>query len=229
MIETNKPAKPLLLFFVILLLLVSLFAVPISAKFLLLHIPAIFKSKSVFFLISRLIFWSCLLIIFIYSRKIEKQKLILWEEKKYNFFIYVLSVIAIFMALFVGLFFISKTLLVLHYAKESAKFNEMLVMFRTNNLLIIFTCLTAGFVEELTFRGYLLPRMEIIFKSPVIAVFLSSILFGLLHFGYGTVFQIIAPFFIGLVFAYYYWEFRNIKVIIFCHVAWDLMAIYVKV
>jgi membrane protease YdiL (CAAX protease family) len=213
----------------ILILLGLVFSVPFATRLLLRNISSFQDIRSLAFWVSRILFWVALFMIFVYAREVEKQKLLLYPEKKYKFYVYILSVIGIFMVLFGGLFWIAQILSVFGLSKESLKFHEMIVMFRGNHLLIVFTCLTAGVVEELTMRGYVMSRLEIIFKSPIAAIFISSILFGLLHFGYGTIAQIVAPFFIGLVFAYYYWEFRNIKVVIFCHVAWDLMAIYLKV
>ena len=63
--------------------------------------------------------------------------------------------------------------------------------------------LITGFTEELAIRGYLLPRLELIFNNSWTAILISSVLFGLLHFGYGTIINVIGPFFIGLVFAYF--------------------------
>lgn len=212
----------------ILLLLAAIFAAPFVTHFLL-RITFPVHTDTLTFWVSRVMIWFCLLLIFIYAKKIEKQKLLLYEENNFKFYIYILSVIAIFITLFAYLAVITQILIRAGFSKESVNQEKMLTVFRGNHPLIIFTCLTAGFVEELTFRGYLMPRLELLLKSPAVSIFLSSILFGLLHFGYGTFLQIVGPFFIGLVFAFYYWQFRNIKVIIFCHFAWDMMAIYVKV
>lgn len=217
------------LFIGILILFGLHFAIPYATKYALVGFGKIDGIRLVAFWITRILSWVCLLLLIIYARKVEKQKLLLYAEKNYNILLFILSMIGIFAALFAGLFFIVRILMAAGLSKESVRLNEMLEMFRANNFLLIFTCLTAGVVEELTFRGYLMPRLEILFKSPVAAVFVSSILFGLLHFGYGTWAQIIAPFFIGLVFAYYYWEFRNIKVVIVCHILWDLLAIYARI
>lgn len=178
--------------------------------------------------LSRLVFWSCLGLVWLYARFIEKQKLLIREEKKYSFLLYCASVIAVLAGLTIALGFVGETLKKLGYDENSARFDEMLKLFRGNYFLIFFTSVTAGFVEELLFRGYLLSRMELVFKSPVIAIFLSSILFGLMHFGYGTVYQLVGPFIIGLGFAFYYWQFRNIKVVIFCHCIWDIAAVCAK-
>ena len=178
---------------------------------------------------TRLLFWTSMIFIFAYAAKVEKQKVLIWEEKKYPFWVYPVSIIAIYFAIIVVMGFVSVILIKLGFEKESPKFKEMLAIFEQNQLLIFFTAITAGIVEEFTFRGYLLPRMEILFRNPWIAIIVSSLLFGLMHFGYGTIFQVVGPFVIGFIFALYYWKFRNIKVIILAHIFWDLLAIYLKI
>lgn len=219
--------QTLLLGVVLLLLLLFTFAFFGGTAFKL--ITGASELNATIFWCTRLLFWTSMLFIFYFATKVEKQKVLIWEEKKYKFWEYLVSVIAIYFTLVISLGIISVILLKIGFEKESTKFNEMMVIFEQNNALIFFTAITAGIVEEFTFRGYLLPRMAILFKSPLLAVFVSSALFGLMHFGYGTVFQLVGPFVIGFVFAIYYWKFRNIKVIIFCHIFWDLMAIYLKI
>ncbi len=223
----NRAPRSTLLLGVI-VLLVALFSVILFGGSLLYHLFGSTKNTAVTFIAARSLFWICLFLAWLFSFSIEKQPLLIWEEKKYSFGAILLSVVAIFALLIVGCGIISATLMKAGFSRTSLRFDHMLTLFRGNYFVIFFTALTAGFVEELTFRGYLLPRMTILFKSPVISVLLSSILFGLLHFGYGTFLQIAAPFFIGLVFAFYYYEFRNIKVLIFCHIMWDLSAIIIN-
>ncbi|MEO5644212.1 MAG: CPBP family intramembrane glutamic endopeptidase [Bacteroidia bacterium] len=214
--------------FGILLLLVFLFSLTIFAGNALLSFYKVKELNATVFFSSRILFWLPLLFIFIYARKAEGQKLLIWEEKKLLFWEYLVSAIAIFFALFIGLLIIIAVLLQFGLERESSKFLKMLVIFRENPLLIFLTAATAGIVEELTFRGYMLPRMVNLFKSPALGIIFSSLLFGLLHFSYGTVIQVVGPFFIGFIFALYYYKFRNIKILIICHFLWDVMAIYLQ-
>ncbi|MDQ3108463.1 MAG: CPBP family intramembrane metalloprotease [Bacteroidota bacterium] len=211
------------------ILLATQFAFTLFGGSALLYLFNVKEIDATVFAASRVLFWISLVVIFIYARKAEKQKLLAWEERKLQFWEYLVSVMAIFFALIVGLIIIGGLLINFGFEKESPKFLRMLGIFRENHLLIFLTAFTAGIVEELTFRGYLLPRMTILLKNPALAIFISSVLFGLLHFGYGTVMQLVGPFFIGLIFAIYYYNFRNIKVLIFCHIVWDLMAIYLNI
>jgi membrane protease YdiL (CAAX protease family) len=210
----------------IILLIVLLFSVCLTGIFLQLFGFSRTGFTALFF--SRVLFWGCLLFAYVYARKVEKQNLLLWEDKKYPYWFYLVSVILLFLTIIFGLIIVVAPLKLMGFNSDSDAFKALIPIFKSNRFLLIFFCLTAGFVEEFTFRGYLLPRFEILFKNPHVAIFVSSILFGLLHFGYGNIYQIVCPFFIGLVFAYYYWLYRNIAVIIFCHCIWDMVALYLK-
>jgi membrane protease YdiL (CAAX protease family) len=168
-------------------------------------------------------------LLWLFSNKLEKQNLLIWQEKRYKFSTYIISIILIYVVLFIGLIFINSFLFLLGSNKPSTKLLEFAAILRGNKFLLIFTALTAGVVEELIFRGYLQPRLELIFKNPYLAIIISSILFGALHYRYGTVINVIVPFFIGLVFSYYYWKYRNITVIIITHFLWDLISMLVLV
>jgi len=102
---------------------------------------------------------------------------------------------------------------------------RLAIFFRKYPFLLVFTALTAGVTEELVFRGYLQPRLELLFKNPYWAIVISSLIFGLAHIMYGTVKNVIDPFFIGLGLAIYYWRYRNIKVAMVFHFLWDLLGL----
>ncbi|MEO8860155.1 MAG: CPBP family intramembrane glutamic endopeptidase [Ginsengibacter sp.] len=184
------------------------------------------KINETIYFVSRLLNWACLLLLFLYARKIEKEDLLIWKEKKYQFLSYFISIIGIFIVLIVGGFIIQTLLSLTGYNDKSARLFEIVALMKNNKPLLIFTALTAGIVEELIFRGYMLPRLVNIFKSPFLGIAVSSILFGLLHYKYGTIFNVAGPIFIGAVFATYYWKYRNIKVLIFCHFLWDLVSLF---
>jgi membrane protease YdiL (CAAX protease family) len=115
---------------------------------------------------------------------------------------------------------------ILHHKEKSNQVVQLTEIFRHNKFALIFSAFTAGFTEELIFRGYLLPRFEIIFKNSYVAVFISSLLFALMHFGYGTIINAIAPFIIGAIFAIHYLKYRNIVFLIIFHFLWDMLAFY---
>ncbi|MGL5438842.1 MAG: CPBP family intramembrane glutamic endopeptidase, partial [Filifactoraceae bacterium] len=69
-----------------------------------------------------------------------------------------------------------------------------------------------GFSEELIFRGYFLERFRSIFKSDILGILLSSILFGLAHYNKG-ISNIIAASFIGIIFSISKLKFKDCDVI----------------
>jgi uncharacterized protein len=186
------------------------------------------KLDTELFWISRLLFWICLGLVWLYAVKIEKQKLLIWEDRDYPFWFYPASIISIFGVLIVGLAIITGTMIWLKVPRSETRTEEMLEVFRQNRLLMIFTLVTAGVVEELIFRGYIQSRLEILFRNPWPGIILSSALFALLHFGYGNAYQIAGPFYIGFVFAVFYWKFKNLKVLILFHTLWDVLAMLTR-
>lgn len=180
------------------------------------------------FWISRFGFWICLLIVLLWSLRIEKNPLLIWKERPLSFPEGLATGFGLFGAVMIGMLLLSMVLLISGYKEDHSQLKKIIETFRHSPLLLVFTVITAGAVEELIFRGYLLPRMAILFKNSMLAILVSSLLFGLLHFGYGNISQIVGPFWIGLVFALYYNEYRNIKALIIFHSSWDLLVLLVQ-
>ncbi|HWB25594.1 MAG TPA: type II CAAX endopeptidase family protein [Chitinophagaceae bacterium] len=182
---------------------------------------------TVYYYISRFLFWICLGILFIYVAKVERQPFLVWPTPKQPFGFYVLSFIAIMCILFFGSIIITLILKLSGANTRSPVMEHIIAIFRQYRLLMVFTCVTAGIVEELVFRGYLQTRLQALVKKPYLAIIISALLFGGFHFGYGTIGNVIVPFFIGAVFATYYYLYRNIWVLMFCHFLWDLLLLLV--
>ena len=176
------------------------------------------------FTVSRLLYWVCLIWVWFYATRIEQQKLLLWKEQPLKFTQYLKHVSTLYFSLIGGMVILGIIMHLTHQLKESQILFQLVKFINGNVPVILLTCVTAAVVEEVIFRGYLLPRLTIMFKSEVWAIAVSSILFGLLHYKYGTLVNILGPAFIGAVFAYYYYHYRNIKVIIICHFLWDFIA-----
>ena len=180
------------------------------------------------FFFTRIAIWFCLLFIYMYAIIIEKRPFLLWKEKKYALGFYIKSIISTMLVLILVVFALSLTFKLADSNIDSEKMKVLVQVFKKNRLLLVFTCLTAGITEEIIFRGYLLPRLEILLKNKNVSVIISSLFFGLIHYGYGTSIQIIGPILIGLVFGVHYQKYRNIKILIICHFLWDLIALLVK-
>ncbi len=221
-IQTTKPSKFII---GILFILLLLFGTSLMGTAPVLHLLGQSAINTTLFIITRLAYWLCLAIIWLYAVKIEKQPLLLWEEKNYAITKYLLFFIAIAGSVIIGNGLIDGVLHVLHISGESKAMDKMMVLFRAHKSLLLLTAFTAGVTEELIFRGYIQPRLELLFKNTWSAIFISSLLFGLLHYRYGTWFNVLGPFMMGLVFAFYYSKYRNIKLLILFHFLWDVMAI----
>ncbi len=180
-------------------------------------------------LISRLLFWLVLLVMFVYAARIEKQPLLLYKGVKRNFIFYTLSVLAIFaiaiiMVTVLGVLVKAAGL----HPRQSDRYLLLIQILKSNTLLLIFTAITAGIVEELLFRGYLLSRLQLFFKNSYVPVIISSVVFGLFHIGYGTVLNVIGPVLLGVLFALYYNRYKNIIPVIIAHSLYDLVIILIS-
>lgn len=84
--------------------------------------------------------------------------------------------------------------------------------------LILFAAILAPISEEFLFRGYLLNRFGIL---P------STLVFSLLHFGYGSVSEILGTFVIGLFLAFLTQKSKSISPGILIHMIYNFVAIIV--
>lgn len=220
---SNSSKKPTLIISIILSVLLPVLAIYFSLLF-----KNIGISHEVQFYISRFAIWISLLLLFLYSLKIEKQPFLLWPETEYSFPDFAMALFKTFVKLFIAVYFTGLLIMLFKITGESAVLQKALALFKKSYFLLFFTCVTAGITEELIFRGYLMPRLELLFKNKILAIIISSVLFGLLHIGYGTLLNVIGPIVIGLVFAIQYEKYRNIKILIICHFLWDLFLLMAK-
>jgi len=184
------------------------------------------KEDSLFY--SRIILWTWFLFLSLYVIKIEKQKLILGPQKKYSVRFYILSIIALLLSIIIISTILAKIEALFGLNDNSKTLGEIISIFQNNKPLLLFTILTAAILEELYFRAYLVSRLEILLKSPVLAVVISSVLFSIAHIGFGNAAQMINTGFIGIISAWYFVKYRNIKVLIVTHFLIDLIGVYSK-
>jgi membrane protease YdiL (CAAX protease family) len=213
----------------IIAILFLLFLISLISLSPFLHLLGLSQINGTILFITRILYWLCLLLLWFYSTRIEKQDLLIWKEKEFKIRVYVISVVALYLVLLGGMVLVQMLLSLAHLAKKSDIMPVLVNILRENKVLLVFTALTAGVVEELIMRGYIQPRLQLIFKNPWASIIISSLAFGLLHYKYGTAINMAGPFFIGLIFSVYYWKFRNIKVLIACHFLWDLVALLILV
>ncbi len=179
------------------------------------------------FLYSRIVLWMVLAITFLYSFFIEKQSFLLWKDKNYSFTFYLKKILRLYLICAVGGAFLNLFIKIITHENTSDKIAQLSFIFKNNYPLIIFTCLTAGVVEELLMRGYMQSRIEKIYHNQYIGIIISALLFGILHSPYGTINQILGTFFIGVVFAMFYKIYSNIKILIICHFMYDFISLMI--
>lgn len=217
----GKYSLGILLTFV-LLALVMLYAVP--------FINLIIDAKGITatnFFYSRITLWFVLIIILLYRIFIEKNSFLIWKDKTYSTGFYLAAIFSLYFICTVGGGLLNGLISIVTHEKISDKLIKLQSIFKNNYFLIIFTCLTAGVVEEFLMRGYIQPRIEKIYNSPFLGVAISAILFGILHSTYGTIGQVVGPLFIGIVFAVFYKLYSNIKIIIICHFMFDFVSLMI--
>lgn len=177
------------------------------------------------FVIVRLMLWLTLPLVFLYSKKIEKLPMLLWKDHKYGVGFVLISLISLYVVAVTGAGLISFLIQKITHEDAGEKLLKMGKIFNKNILLIIFTSLTAGIVEELLMRGYIQPRLAKLYNSQSAGVYGSAILFAVLHSTYGTWSQVAGPFFIGVVFSAFYKKYSNIHILIICHFFIDFISL----
>ncbi|OFX87395.1 MAG: hypothetical protein A2W99_07065 [Bacteroidetes bacterium GWF2_33_16] len=169
-------------------------------------------------------FWIFLGLIFLISIKIERTKFLLWSEIKRKWYFYLLSVISVFAATVVIAVSVPIILKILQIPLKQEVLESVADYYCSDKLLLIFGCLTAGIVEEFIFRGYLMPRLEILFKHGWVVIVLSAILFGIGHIGNLSLAGVIVPTLIGLIFSFHYYKYRNIISLMIAHFLIDFAS-----
>lgn len=178
------------------------------------------------FWFSRFEIWGALLIVFLFSKKVEKDDFLLWKGQKKKLLFYVLSVLTLIVFITILLTTLSLLLKNAGLTSNDKALNTMNDLLCNNLILLIFTCLTAAFTEELIFRGYMLPRLDILFKNKWLSILVSAFLFGIVHIGYGDFERMLFPFIIGTVFGIFYYKYRSLTVLIICHFLMDFYSLY---
>jgi uncharacterized protein len=170
---------------------------------------------------SRFFYWGTALLLLGYALKIERQPFLIWQERKVTIGYFLLSVLVLYL-LSIGAAIVS-AMATLGAHDSNAVMKKVIETLRGHPATIFFIALTAGVTEELIFRGYLLTRLSQLFKNNAVAILLSSLLFALLHYKYGSYRELIFTFLIGALFSVYYLEYRNIKALIVVHFLIDFI------
>jgi membrane protease YdiL (CAAX protease family) len=174
-------------------------------------------------LCSDLLMWATLPLLYLYATKVEGRDFFLWKEKVQTIWFYIAAITVLFILAFCAHLIASiPRLLGFHDNYTVMKYWRSIL--KADKPLLVFTCLTAGFTEELQMRAYILPRLNVLFKSDYLPVLISALIFSLLHIGYGNLSEGIFTFVFGLICALFYKKFQNIQVLIIFHFLYDFLA-----
>ncbi|HHV25258.1 MAG: CPBP family intramembrane metalloprotease [Methanosarcina sp.] len=83
-------------------------------------------------------------------------------------------------------------------------------------ILIIIMVFLVGLIEELIFRSILQTSLEE-FLGPAGGIFLSSLLFGMMHSAYGTAYEIVYTFLVGGFLGYLFYRTRSLLLVVMIH------------
>ncbi|SRR5258708_4490812 len=167
--------------------------------------------------------WATLPLLYLYATKVEGRDFFLWKEKARTVWFYIAAIVVLFVLTFCSRFIASiPRLLGFHDDYTVMKYWHTIL--KNDKPMLVFTCLTAGFTEELLMRAYVLPRLYLLFRSGYLPIIISALIFSLLHLGYGNLSECIFTFVFGLICALFYKKFQSIQVLIIFHFLYDLFA-----
>jgi len=174
-------------------------------------------------IISTAVTWITLPVLYQYAIKVEGRPFLLWEEQKFSISFFIVSIIALFLLVFCAQL-ISAIPFKFGFHDDYTVMRYWRKIIKQNELTVFFICMSAGITEELLLRGYILPRLTLIFKSNYAPVILSALIFSLLHLGYGNLSECIFTFLFGVICAIYYMKYQNMTVLVVFHFLFDLLA-----
>ncbi|WP_367119187.1 CPBP family glutamic-type intramembrane protease [uncultured Mucilaginibacter sp.] len=106
----------------------------------------------------------------------------------------------------------------------SKHFAHLVLAWYHLNIIVFLLCVTSwSIAAELMFRGYLMPRMNIIFKSKIAAITCSSMIYALFPFRGNSLKWLIKDFFSGIFFGIHYQKYHNIKILIVTRILIDVI------
>lgn len=110
------------------------------------------------------------------------------------------------------------------------KVSEAIEQVKVFPLLFAYITLVRVVAEEFFFRGFLIGFFDSTAKklglgAKWFGVLFSSVVFGLAHYGYGSVAEVAGAFSLGLVLAYFFKRYNNLYSNIFAHMLYNVLAL----
>jgi uncharacterized protein len=123
----------------------------------------------------------------------------------------------IFLALFIYSLLISLLLNIVGLNDFEGVEETIRLLASTEIILLAYLMIVRVFAEEIFFRAFLVPRTGVI---------ISGILFGLLHYTYGSIGQVIGATILGIILGIAYKQNKLILPNFFAHLFYNLVVIY---
>jgi membrane protease YdiL (CAAX protease family) len=155
--------------------------------------------------------------------QLERQPLLIIKESKPALGFFLLSVLVLYL-LYIAAAIVSALPALFGVHDDKAVIKMISRVLKGHYWFTIFVALTAGVTEEFIFRGYILTRLLQVWKNPVIAIIVSSLLFSAMHYKYHSVHELIFAFLIGVIFSIYYLKYQHIKAIMLVHFLIDIIS-----
>ena len=168
--------------------------------------------------LSRILLWIWMFLLWLYVRYMEKQPFLCLKEKKHTVFFYLLSAV-ILTAVILGLNLFPEIFTRMKMPLADMHIQaEMMAYQHERPFLLILTAITAGIVEELIFRGYMLPRLDTLLNNQWAAIIIVSVLYAALYYTYGTWLNILIPILGSIVFGFFYLKYRSLTVVVLARI-----------
>ena len=103
----------------------------------------------------------------------------------------------------------------------SAQYYSSKVPFMGTILMILNLLVIAPFAEELALRGIVYTRIEKELK-PIVAIIVSAVLFGLMHFMAGGIILVAGATIMGLAFGLLMYKYKSLQICIIAHICANL-------
>ncbi len=145
----------------------------------------------------------------------------------------VIGSLALFSALLIGFVFLSTGLTIIELNDLEHVDETLEETFKETEEVFWIFLIVGVFAEELFFRAFLIKGLKTIFNkynpkkelNNVLAIVISTFLFAIMHFGYGSIAEILGAFFLGLILATWYSRRESLIQNYFGHLLYNLVAI----
>jgi len=175
-------------------------------------------------LTSEVLMWAMLPLLYLYAIKVEGRDFFLWKDKPQTFWFYIAAIAVLFILTFCA-HLLSSIPRLLGYKDDYTMMRYYHTLLKADKPMLVFTCITAAFTEELQVRAYILPRLSILFKSEYLPVLISALIFSFLHLAYRNLSECIFTFVFGIICGIFYKKYQNIQVLMIFHFLYDLMVL----